>query len=332
MFNDYYHVTDSPRCLDIRDGYVTVNVENSDFTAGKLENSKGQPITIGGYHDNSTIVNITGSTLTALADGYGIIAFCPTDLTIDNSTISGYAALFMKGPYDSHGTAGSHVTIQNNSTLKSYNDSNAETNEFSTIALEDGGISITVSNSTISAEATSTMTQSIISSNDPDPDSDYSYPGWTEATINFLSGTTLNLIGASANLYRSGGDGTHRETIQVNGVTNNDLVDILSSGDIIDIMTISSDGVINYNYTHPAEPTVIPESTPVPTFVVTFLDCDGNTVSVQSVPYQGNATAPTGYGTYVGYTDISANIDLKPTSCSAASKVKGYIIPNTADK
>lgn len=66
-------------------------------------------------------------------------------------------------------------------------------------------------------------------------------------------------------------------------------------------------------------------------FTVTFLDCNGETVSVQSVAYQGDAVAPTGYGTYEGYTNVSANMDLRPTSCSA-SNLSGYTVPNTADK
>ncbi|MCH4207586.1 MAG: hypothetical protein LKF50_04695 [Solobacterium sp.] len=83
----------------------------------------------------------------------------------------------------------------------------------------------------------------------------------------------------------------------------------------------------------PVEPVIVPEAeSSVETFVVTFLDCDGNTVSVQSVPYQGNAVPPSGY-TYEGYTNVSAHIDLKPTSCNVAvNKVSGYVVPNTADK
>jgi hypothetical protein len=81
-----------------------------------------------------------------------------------------------------------------------------------------------------------------------------------------------------------------------------------------------------------------PTSAPTPTtdtetksnqFLVTFLDCNGNTVKVEWVPYQGNATAPVGFGSYTGYTNVSANIDLKPTSCGLNNK---WIVPNTADK
>ncbi len=65
-------------------------------------------------------------------------------------------------------------------------------------------------------------------------------------------------------------------------------------------------------------------------FVVTFLDCKGSTVKVEWVPYGGNATAPEGYGSYSGYTNVSAHMDLYPTSCEA--KDSGYTVVNTADK
>lgn len=73
--------------------------------------------------------------------------------------------------------------------------------------------------------------------------------------------------------------------------------------------------------------------TPDNGFVVTFLDCSGNTVSVQTVAYQGSALPPTGYGSYAGYSNVSAHLDLKPTSCSGVNARKdGYVVPNTADR
>ena len=79
------------------------------------------------------------------------------------------------------------------------------------------------------------------------------------------------------------------------------------------------------------DPVITPTSAPQETnttpgpFVVTFLDCSGNTVSVQSVPYQGSAAAPS--SNYSNYTNISENKDIKPNSCTV-----GYTVPNTADK
>jgi uncharacterized repeat protein (TIGR02543 family) len=92
----------------------------------------------------------------------------------------------------------------------------------------------------------------------------------------------------------------------------------------------------------PPTPTATPTATPSSTastavtntsnntqYLVTFLDCKGNTVKVEWVTYQGSATAPVGFGSYSGYTNVSANMDLKPASCGANTS---WIIPNTADK
>lgn len=63
-------------------------------------------------------------------------------------------------------------------------------------------------------------------------------------------------------------------------------------------------------------------------YLVTFLDCQGNTVKIEWVPYQRNATPPTGYGTYSGYSDVSSHMDLYPTDCGVTT-ISGYTVPNT---
>lgn len=63
---------------------------------------------------------------------------------------------------------------------------------------------------------------------------------------------------------------------------------------------------------------------------MTFPGSKGNTVKAEWVKYGGSASAPTGYGTYSGYWNATANMDLIPADVSAASA--GFIIPNTAAK
>ena len=63
-------------------------------------------------------------------------------------------------------------------------------------------------------------------------------------------------------------------------------------------------------------------------YCITYLDYNGNTVSVQWVKYGGSATAPAGYN-YPAVTNVSANMDVRPLGGKANSK---YIIPNTADR
>lgn len=63
-------------------------------------------------------------------------------------------------------------------------------------------------------------------------------------------------------------------------------------------------------------------------FCVTFLDCRGNTVSVQWIKYGESASIPAGYG-YPEVSNVSANMDIHPGSCAAKN---GFAVPNTADK
>ena len=51
-------------------------------------------------------------------------------------------------------------------------------------------------------------------------------------------------------------------------------------------------------------------------WVVTFLDCSGNTISVQSVEDGKDASAPKGYA-YSGYWNVTAHKDIYPNTCTA---------------
>lgn len=90
---------------------------------------------------------------------------------------------------------------------------------------------------------------------------------------------------------------------------------------------------VSYTVTAPA-----PAPTPTSTsgtadqsdqYLVTFLDCNGNTVKVEWVTAGGNATAPIGFGSYSGCQNVTSHRDLKPTSCSVNNK---WVVPNTADR
>lgn len=63
-------------------------------------------------------------------------------------------------------------------------------------------------------------------------------------------------------------------------------------------------------------------------YLVTFLDCQGNTVKVEWIKPNTSATPPTGYGVYEGYINVSSHRDLKPTGCGIKFN-KGYKIPKT---
>lgn len=79
-------------------------------------------------------------------------------------------------------------------------------------------------------------------------------------------------------------------------------------------------------------PTSAPAATAVPEdkgdlWCVTFLDCKGNTVSVQWVKTGESAVVPTGFGNYSGYANVTSHRDLRPNACTASGK---WVVPNTA--
>lgn len=67
------------------------------------------------------------------------------------------------------------------------------------------------------------------------------------------------------------------------------------------------------------------------TWCITYLDCQGNTVSVQWVPTGGSPAKPAGYS-YPEIGNVSAHQDIHPISCNAAVSSSGYTVPNTADR
>lgn len=65
-------------------------------------------------------------------------------------------------------------------------------------------------------------------------------------------------------------------------------------------------------------------------FLVTFLDCYGNSVKLEWVKAGNNATAPAGYGKYDGYENINSHRDLNPNGCNlSVSKLNNYKSPKT---
>ena len=150
---------DTGRCIDTRTGNINLTLENVTLTA---TNGNSQPFTVGGSGDNLN-VNINNSTINAGINGYGIITFNPASLNINASTITGYAALYIKPASNSLGSAGSEINIVN-STLNGVNNVPAhESNSFSTIAIADNNIEINVdSTSTVKATTSNGNGQSIV--------------------------------------------------------------------------------------------------------------------------------------------------------------------------
>ena len=141
------NIEDKGRCIETRTGNIELVLDNM-----VLETTcKGatQPLTIGGSGDN-IVVDIDNSTITSGDLGYAVIIFNPVTMTIDNSSITGWSAVYFKQPSSSLGASGSVCTI-NNSTLRGVNKASEHpSNAFATIAIQDNDIEVNVTgNSTI---------------------------------------------------------------------------------------------------------------------------------------------------------------------------------------
>lgn len=130
----------------------------------------------------------------------------------------------------------------------------------------------------------------------------------------------LQLENSALGTYETNGE-TKLEYLDSNGITHDP--------EYFTSPTVTKKGSVTPTPSTPTPtPTTNPETKPNQ-FLVTFLDCNGNTVKVEWVAYQGSATAPVGFGSYTGYSNVSANMDLRPTSCSVNNS---WVVPNTADK
>ena len=112
-------------------------------------------------------------------------------------------------------------------------------------------------------------------------------------------------------------------------LTGDELTQAIKNG----FVTVDQKGdhdvtVLTTKNEQPATTTTVAE-TKTEQFLVTFLDCKGNTVKVEWVNAGENATAPTGFGTYSGYWNVTSHRDLKPDACGVNNS---FVVPNTADK
>ena len=156
------------RCIDTRGGTVSyphveeltlINVVLSTPGSGGYL----QPLTIGGNQTTKVKINIDNCELKTNDNGnagYTIITFNPVDLTIRNSKISGWSALYMKGIDGSVGSAGSTVKVYD-SELYSFNKYKGSDDNFGTIVLEDADINILLQDCMLTAN-TEYVSQSLI--------------------------------------------------------------------------------------------------------------------------------------------------------------------------
>lgn len=149
-------VIGTERAIDTRSSGISLELNKTNLSVTKYGNY--QALTIGG---NAGPINVdinNNSTIDGGQAGYGIITFNPVNMTINDSTVKGYAALFMKDADNSEGSAGSVVIIEN-SVVEGNSKYSGSSDNFGTIVLHDKNINIKIVNSLIKSVNTGTAYQ-----------------------------------------------------------------------------------------------------------------------------------------------------------------------------
>ena len=119
-----------------------VTLEGVELIASHQTNNN-QVFTVGG-NGNNINVTIKNSNLNAGKAGYGIVTFNPVTMTIENSTVNGYGALYAKAASSSLGSAGSVFNIKGSTIISTNDVTTNESNSFATVIFEDNKVTINV--------------------------------------------------------------------------------------------------------------------------------------------------------------------------------------------
>ncbi len=173
-FNDVYlyvnHDSNGVRCIDTRGGYMTVNFDGCKLEAVNETQPVPQPITVGGNHDYPIEINVKSSEIVAgyardndpqnpkynaelgyapARYGYAVIAFNPVKLSVENSKITAWCAVYLHSPMDSHGAEGSQVALKG-CEVESINDYVGESNSFGAIVVAQSDCAVDVADTDFS--------------------------------------------------------------------------------------------------------------------------------------------------------------------------------------
>ena len=147
--------------------YIDLNLENVTLNSFDTDTSMTPALLFGGTGasiDTVTIdVTISGSTLIANGGGYAIAASNPIALSLDDSKLSGWAAIwFMGATSSSRGSAGSEVVISESTIVTQSVHNDSSSNMFGVLVFQDNDITVDVINSDIVSDCTGNAPQHIV--------------------------------------------------------------------------------------------------------------------------------------------------------------------------
>lgn len=147
--------------------YIDLNLENVTLNSFDTDTSMTPALLFGGTGasvDTVTIdVTISGSTLIANGGGYAIAASNPIALSLDDSKLSGWAAIwFMGATSSSRGSAGSEVVISESTIVTQSVHNDSSSNMFGVLVFQDNDITVDVINSDIVSDCTGNAPQYVV--------------------------------------------------------------------------------------------------------------------------------------------------------------------------
>ena len=201
-FKDVYIIDTaySGRCIDTRDGYITLNLDYVWLESTSAGNN--QTLNMGGYDSNGITYNIVDSFIYGGDAGYALSLWCTSEVNIDASYLEGYCALYFKD-----GSEGSTVNVINESVLASCA---CEDFIFGTVVFDVGDVTLNIVDSGVLAIGS---------------DGEYKQYAFLWSSYgDDVTGNVINISGDSAIAVDEGQEiaatGTEN-TISISGVTTN---------------------------------------------------------------------------------------------------------------
>ena len=169
-------------------------------TTGAGSNDRALSIGWNSTEPGTVGIEMTDCTLQASASGYAVMTYNPVELSIENSALTGYAALYMYNDNYGNGTgsAGSAVTIDGSTITANNPYATGSGSDFGAIVFKDKDIRVDIRNSDITVNATGTSHHGIVLFDTNTGSSIY-----TESTDVTLDGNSAHFI-----ITTRGGSGT----------------------------------------------------------------------------------------------------------------------------
>lgn len=236
---------DSTPGLDIMTGSNYLSLRLEGVTLEATSSANNQCLTVSGHTPDAVDITLSGCTVRASRAGYGIIVYRPVNLTIADTDISGYAALYLKGSQGNiPGSGGSVVNIVDGSHLSSTGIP-GPSNEFGTIVLErTSNVKVNVENSTVEAQSNSAAgndaaPQSVVlCSNYATSDDDLAHGN----TVAFGKGSNVKALGTNSALISTNGKSNDLKANDGEYLVEGDVVKKGVSGDTPDATKMTVTG------------------------------------------------------------------------------------------